>query len=79
MTKLTSFQKWFRTFLEEKKIDMSEILVHEGDKMVQVGDVCQAIFDTSAEEQAKIKTTIVFIDFSNGNVYKYFKHLSQAL
>lgn len=46
---------------------------------IQVGDVCQAIFDTSDEEQEKIKNTLIMIDFKNGNIYHFLNHLSQAL
>jgi len=76
---LSNFQVWFRTFLEEKEIDMSEILRWNGKEMVQVGDVCQAIFDTTPSEQSKIMDTLVIIDFKNASVLHYFKHLAQAL
>ena len=70
-----SFYEWFTTFLEEKKIDLSEPV----GRGIQVGDVCQAIVDTSEDEQKKIKNTIVKIDFFNGDVIHFFKHLGQAL
>lgn len=77
--KKTAFYNWFITFLEEKKIDMSDVLVHTDDKIIQVGDVCQAIVDTTSEEQKQIKDMLVHIDFKNGDVLHYLKHLSQAL
>lgn len=71
----TAFQKWFKTFLEEKEVDLSEFLTAD----IQVGDVCQAIFNAPNHEQVSIKKMIVKIDFYNGNVVDYFKHLAQAL
>jgi len=71
----TTFYKWFTTFLQEKEIDMSEFL----SSGKQVGDVCQAICDTTSNEQNKIKKMLVMIDFRNGSVTHYFNHLSQAL
>ncbi len=73
--KASPFIKWFNTFLEEKKIELGDYLTDD----IQVGDVCQAIVDTTDSEQAKIKDTLVKIDFKNGNVCHYLKHLSQAL
>lgn len=70
-----NFYKWFTTFIEEKGIDMAEPL-RDG---VQVGDVCQAIVNAPASEQNGIKAMIVKIDFVNGDVVDYFRHLSNAL
>jgi hypothetical protein len=69
------FYEWFTTFLKEKQIDMSEFC----EKGIQVGDVCQAICDTTNEEQSKIKEMLVKLDFKNGNIYHFFNHLSKAL
>ena len=74
--KQTAFSKWFLTFLKEKCVDMSEF-VNNGD--LQVGDVCSMILRTTPQEQKGIKNVIVMIDFKNGNVVDYFKHLAQAL
>lgn len=72
---VSPFYDWFTTFLEEKEVDMSLPL----NGHVQVGDVCQFICYTTPEEQAKIKHTLVLIDFKNGDVYHFFRHLAQAL
>lgn len=69
-----SFYKWFTTFIEEKELDLSDYC-HKG---VQYGDVCQGICDTTAEEQAQIKATLVWIDCKNGDIKHYLKHLGQA-
>jgi len=69
------FYEWFVTFLEEKEIDLSDFLT-EG---IQVGDVAQGICDTSPQEQKAIKDILVKIDFQNGDVLHFFKHLAQAI
>ena len=45
---------------------------------LQVGDVRQSIVDTCDSEQAKIKDTLVKIDFQNGDVYHFLKYLANS-
>ena len=66
------FYNWFCTFLEEKEIDLSIFLTED----IQVGDICQAIVDTTEKERTDIKNMLVKIDFQNGNVYDFFKYLA---
>lgn len=73
------FETWFKSFLEEKEVDMSFFVTAGDGSQLQVGDVCSAILSAAPQEQEKIKTTLVKIDFLNGDVYHYFKHLAQAL
>ena len=73
------FQKWLVTFCEEKEIDMSlEVTAGDGTEL-QVGDVMSACMSCSPSEQAQIKQTFVAIDFKNGDVYHFIRHLAQAL
>ena len=74
----SAFQQWFVTFCEEKQVDMSEPVACSNGQ-IQIGDVCSAIMSCSAQEQTQIKKTLVQIDFKNGDVTHYFKHLAQAL
>lgn len=76
---LTPFQKWLRVFIEEKEIDMSEPVTAGDGTVLRVGDVMTAINSTGPQEQAGIKNMLVMIDFRNGSVYDYIKHLAQAL
>lgn len=76
--KYTAFQQWFVTFCEEKQIDMSEPVPCSNGQL-QIGDVCSVIMSCPKNEQKSIKDTLVKIDFVNGSVYNYFKHLAQAL
>jgi len=78
-TKLSAFQKWLVTFCEEKQLDMSEPVTGKGGCELQVGDVMSAIMSTDEIEQAKIKSTIVQIDFRNGDVMHFIRFLAQAL
>ena len=76
MAKYTAFQKWFTTFLEEKGVDMAEFMGHHE---VQAGDVCTKIMNTTKEEQKQIKDILVKIDFANGDVNHFFKHLAKSI
>lgn len=82
-TKETAFTKWLDTFVEEKGIDTQKFLGVEGAEwginLIPVGVVIQHIKLTSPEEQAQIKNVIVKIDFANGDVVDFFKHLAKAI
>jgi len=77
-----AFKKWFDTFLEEKNLPLANWhltapngIVHQISSEV----VIEAIAGAPAVEQAGIKNMIVRIDFANGDVNDYFRHLGQAL
>ena len=77
-----SFNKWLDTFVEEKGIDLEQILeikTENNTHYFEVGNVIENIKATTPEEQEEIKNMIVKIDFYNGDVVDYFKHLAQAL
>ena len=76
------FAQWLDTFVEEKGIDTEQILEVEGvsgTNWIPVGVLVDAMKFTTADEQAAIKKVIVRIDFANGNVLPYFKHLAKAI
>ena len=76
------FDKWLDTFVEEKGIDLGQILEVKTDKNThyfEVGNIIENIKATTPEEQEEIKNMIIKIDFYNGDVVDYFKHLAQAL
>ncbi len=76
------FNNWLDTFIEEKGIDLEQILEVKTEKNThyfEVGNVIENIKATTPEEQEEIKKTIIKIDFYNGDVVDYFKHLAQAL
>ena len=41
--------------------------------------VVDAIAQTHGDEQKAIRNVLVLIDFRNGDVFTYFRHLAQAL
>lgn len=78
----TSFNKWLDTFIKEKGIDLDYTFTIEDEGITHIfelGNVIENIKTTSKEEQNAIKDMIVKIDFYNGDVVDYFKHLAKAL
>ena len=78
----TSFNQWLDTFIQEKGIDLDYTFTIEDEGITHIfelGNVIENIKATSKEEQNAIKDMIVKIDFNNGDVVDYFKHLSKAL
>jgi hypothetical protein len=79
---MTTFANWFKTFNEEKGIDPEtniEVEGPSGTNFMTLENVFEAILATSPSEQAQIKAMIVKIDFANGNVVNYYKHLAKAI
>ena len=77
-----TFATWLDTFIEEKGIDLERTFEVEGAgglNIIPLGCVVEAIKQTCKAEQAKIKSTIVKIDFMNGDVCHFFNHLAKAL
>ena len=77
-----TFIKWFETFLEEKNLPFCnwEIADSIGEyNLIDSDVVIEAIRGADPEEQASIKETIVMIDFKNGDVNHFFKHLATGL
>lgn len=77
-----NFKKWLETFCSEKGIDIEQRLTVaglSGENSIPVGCVIEAINQAPASEKAAIKTMIVKIDFMNGDVIPYFRHLAQAI
>ena len=76
------FNEWLDTLIDEKGIDREEEIIIEGESgtnFMTVETVLEAIKATGTREQGKIKDTLVFIDFKNGNIVHFFRHLAQAL
>jgi hypothetical protein len=77
-----NFNNWIDTLVSEKGIDTEarfELEGPSGTNSFPYGVVIEAIKGAPANEQKAIKTTIVKIDFCNGDVTHYFRHLAQAL
>lgn len=79
---MSRFNKWLDTLIEEKGIDLSEILETrrgEEGRGLPVSFIVEHIKIAPAGEQAKIKDTLVKIDFLNGDICHYLAHLGAAL
>ncbi len=76
------FAQWLDTFVEEKGIDTEMLLEVEGKSgtnIIPVEVLLDTMKYTTTSEQAEIKKMIVRIDFVNGNVLDYFRHLARAI
>ncbi len=74
-----NFKTWFKTFLEEKNIDMSEPVTAGDGSQLFIGDVCTVIMNTDKNEQATIKAKLCQIDYINGDVPNFFRFIGKAL
>lgn len=77
-----TFNKWLDTFIAEKGIDLEDGFTVEGPtgtNHMQYVHVVAAIQGAPDHEKAAIKSMIVKIDFRNGDVRHYFRHLAQAI
>lgn len=77
-----SFNNWLDTFIDEKGISLDDIFEIEENgehHIFEIGNIVENIKATSPKEQAEIKDMLVKIDFYNGDVIDYFKHLAKAL
>lgn len=78
----TTFGRWIDTFLMEKGVDLEhtlEVAGASGTNYIPVACLVDAMKSAPAHEQAGIKSTVVRIDFLNGNVLDYFRHLARAI
>ena len=78
-----TFTKWIDTLIEEKNLDTEftvfEVEGESGMNFIPMGCVIEAIKSAPKHEQVSIKNMLVRIDFKNGNIVDYFKHLAQAI
>jgi len=73
---------YLTTLIEEKgqSLDMAlEVEGPSGTNYMTLEILVAAIAAAPAHEQKAIKHNLVKIDFVNGNVFDYFKHLAQAI
>jgi len=77
-----TFTKWIDTLIAEKGIDTDMVLEVEGGSgtnYIPLECVLDAVKATCAAEQAQIKSTLVKIDFMNGDIVHFFAHLAKAI
>ena len=77
-----NFKKWLDTFISEKNLPMEDTFTIEKNNNLNIMSY-KTIYDhmliANDQEQKQIKNTIVKIDFLNGNVLDFFKHLGNAI
>ena len=78
-----TFNKWLDTFNQEKGVNTDTVFEVEGPEWgtnyVPCGVVIEHIKIAPKHEQAQIKDMIVKIDFVNGDVMDFYRHLAQAI
>lgn len=82
-TTKTAFSKWLDTMMDEKGLDLEQTFEFNDARgeynLMAYGVVIEAIHGAPAHEQAAIKTMLVKIDFVNGDIKHYLRHLGLAL
>ena len=76
------FDHWLDIFVDEKEIDLEEIITVDGANganFIPVTCLIQAIKNTCDREKESIQSTLVRIDFVNGDVMHFFRHLAKAI
>jgi len=77
-----TFKNWLDTFIKEKEFSMEntfEINKKGCLNIMSYQTIYEHILITTKEEQEKIKKTIIKIDFLNGDILHFFRHLGQAI
>ena len=73
---------YFRTLIKEKGLDLETAFTvngASGANFIPLGVVLEHIEIAPTHEQKKIRTVLIKIDFQNGDVMHFFKHLAQAI
>jgi hypothetical protein len=80
---MDGFAQWLDTFIDEKGLDPDHRFDVEGPlwgwnsiPLTMVVDVAK---QCSPPERAKIKDTLVAIDFRDGDVMGFFEHLAEGM
>jgi hypothetical protein len=78
--KMSAFEVWFRTFVEEKDLPVVNWEIEHGGNLhfIDNYDMVEIICELPAENQAQIKDKLVAIDFMNGNVNHFLKFLAEG-
>lgn len=77
-----NFTKWLDTFVDEKELNTDFVIEVQGDgdtNFIPLECLLDAIKSAPTHEQKAIKTTLIKIDFMNGDPMHFFKHLAQAI
>ncbi len=75
-------KKYLKNLIDEKGIDTNlafKVKGETGINLIPIGVVIEHILLAPIKEKRAIRDWLVKIDFVNGNVLDYFKHLAQAI
>ena len=75
-------ENYLNDLISEKGLNKETIIEVEGasgTNFIPLGVVVEHILIANSTEQAKIKKTLVKIDFHNGDVMHFFAYLAQAI
>lgn len=79
---MTTAAKYIETLIEEKDLDLDATFSVDGPSgwnLMSYRVVTEAIASAPAHEQEGIAHTLRRIDFANGDVCHFFRHLAKAL
>lgn len=79
---MPSFNQWLDTFLSEKEIDLEgtfEVEGPSGPNFMSYAVVVEALKDAPDHERKGVKSMMVKIDFVNGDIRDYLRHLAKAI
>lgn len=83
MAKLSAYEQWLRTFIQEKGLNTEHVFEIEGGvfgtNYIPLEVVIETICKCNRQEKEAIRRKIVMIDFHNGDVMHFFNHLAKAL
>ena len=78
-----TFNKWLDTLVEEKGLDTEMTFEVHGQEwgwnLIPLGAVVEYLKHCDPGTKAAFKTKAVQIDFANGDLVPFFKHLAKAL
>lgn len=75
-------RKYLEALFKEKNIELEtsiEVQGASGTNFMTLENVVDAIVTAPKHEQREIKDILVQIDFKNGDVFHFMKHLAKAL
>ena len=77
-------RNYLETLISEKGLDLEGTIIEvEGQdwglNIIELGAVVDYIMASGPANQAKVKDTLVKIDFHNGDVMHFFKHVAKFM
>ena len=77
-------RNYLETLIEEKGLDLEGTIIEVegkdwGMNMIPLGCVVDFIMSSGKDSQMSVKNTLVKIDFHNGDVMHFFKHVASFM